>query len=204
MNINNHSTYEGQQFNNFDACEVTLLQSEFLGCEFQHCSFGESVFNACTFRDCVLKTCNLDLIQIDKSVFKNCQFEDCKMMGINWTRASWGRREMAQLIKTINFQGCVLNYSTFMGLNLNGMKIIDCVALEVDFSEALLRKADFSGTDLQRAIFRNTDLRAADFSKARNYFISPQLNTISQAKFSLPEAMALLSAMDIILEEQED
>jgi uncharacterized protein YjbI with pentapeptide repeats len=120
-------------------------------------------------------------------------------MGINWTKASWGKREIAQLVKAADFQGCMMNYSSFLGLNLQGVNFVGCTLLEVDFSEIDLRKADFSDSDLERAIFRNSDIREADFSKARNYTLSPQLNKIKGAKFSLPEAMSLLYSMDIDL-----
>lgn len=139
------------------------------------------------------------MIQVDRSVFKNARFRDCRLMGINWTKASWGKREIAQLVKAVDFQGCMMNYSSFLGLNLQGVNFVGCTLLEVDFSEIDLRKADFSDSDLERAIFRNSDIREADFSKARNYTLSPQLNKIKGAKFSLPEAMSLLYSMDIDL-----
>ena len=77
--------------------------------------------------------------------------------------------------------------------------MIDCLAMEVDFSNALLQKANFHGTDFERAIFRNTDCREADFRGAKNYAISPMINNITKAHFSLPEAMSLLYTMDINL-----
>ena len=201
MNLSSNQTYERELLNNVEAAGTALEYSEFASCEFRCCKFSEIIFNSCTFRECHFVDCSLEMMRVDKSVFKQTRFTNSKMLGINWTMASWGKREIAQLIKTINFQGCVLNYSVFMGLNLNGIHFRECTMHEVDFSEALLRKADFSGSDLQRAIFRNTDMREADFRKARNYSISSQTNTISQAKFNLPEAMNLLYAMDIQLNE---
>jgi fluoroquinolone resistance protein len=49
-------------------------------------------------------------------------------------------------------------------------------------------------------------LSGADLSQARNYMIDPGLNELKKAKFSLPEAMALLYNMDITLtgEKKED
>jgi hypothetical protein len=45
------------------------------------------------------------------------------------------------------------------------------------------------------------DLTQADFTGARDYTIAPNLNQLKQTKFSLPEAMALLYGLDIILTE---
>ncbi len=201
MRITSHHSYEEQQFEGLAATSKNYEQSEFLNCRFRNCQFSESVFKACSFHSCLFEACGLEMLRIEKSVFKDTRFVKSKMLGIDWSAAAWGRREIAQALKTIDFQGCALNYSSFLGLNLEGIRFLDCVLHEVDFSEALLRRADFSGSDLQRAIFRNTDLREANFSQARNYSISPQLNNISKAHFSLPEAMGLLYAMDIQLDE---
>lgn len=200
MEILSENSYEAETFKHNDISGSKIRQAEFIECEFKDCTFTEAILMNCIFRDCLFKNCNLDLVQVDKSIFKSTQFAKCKMLGINWTRASWGRRGIAHLVKTINFQECMLNYSIFMGLNLTNLQVVECVAREVDFSETVLRKADFSGCDLERAIFRNSDLREANFSKARNYSIPLQMNKTSGARFSLPEALSLLYNMDIVLE----
>ncbi len=64
-------------------------------------------------------------------------------------------------------------------------------------SGASLPGSDFSGTDLAGSLFNATDLSGADLSAARNYAISPAANRLKGAKFSLPEAMALLYCLDI-------
>lgn len=197
----NRSSYEGQSFTDIELKNSLVESIEFIICTFDHCDFNETPFKACTFRDCIFENCDLSLMQVDESVFKNTEFKSCKALGINWSKASWGRKEITQLIKSIDFSKCVLNYSTFIGLELSHLNMQDCIAHEVDFSEAILRKANFKGTDLQNAIFRSSDLREANFVGAKNYSISPQLNKISRAKFSLPEAMSLMYNMDIVISE---
>ncbi|MDK2982016.1 MAG: hypothetical protein PWQ55_2363 [Chloroflexota bacterium] len=199
MELTDHTVYEVVTLENLEAENLTLEGADFVACEIKHCQFSETHFNRCSFRNCNFEDCNLDLVQVNRCVFKSCQFTRCKMMGINWTEASWGRQEIAQLIKKINFKECVLNYSSFMELKLKGIEIIDSLAMEVDFSNAMLQKANFHGTDLERAIFRNTDCQHADFRGAKNYAISPMINNIAKAHFSLPEAMSLLYTMDINL-----
>ncbi len=51
-------------------------------------------------------------------------------------------------------------------------------------------------------VFEDGAEYGADFRGARNYAIAADLNTLKQAKFSLPEAVALLHGLDIILEDQ--
>jgi hypothetical protein len=43
-------------------------------------------------------------------------------------------------------------------------------------------------------------LTKADFRKAFNYGIDFKFNNLKKAKFSLPEAIALLTSLDIILD----
>jgi uncharacterized protein YjbI with pentapeptide repeats len=97
-----------------------------------------------------------------------------------------------------------LNYSAFIGLKLEKIRIKDCISREVDFSDANLEQADFGGTELENAIFRNSNLAGANFVGAKNYFISPQNNRLKGAKFSLPEAMSLLYGLEIVLEKEAD
>ena len=201
MNLLSDTVYEVEKIEDIDLDDQKLEHSDFVGCKFKHISASETAWLSCSFRDCKFIDSNLDLMKVDRSVFQSVQFTNCKMMGINWTNASWwGRQGIAQLIKKINFKDCVLNYSSFMGLNLAGIKIVGCIVHEVDFSEAILSKADFSDSDLTKAIFRSSDLRKADFRKAKNYAFSPLDNKINKARFSLPEAMSLLHSMDIELE----
>lgn len=87
-----------------------------------------------------------------------------------------------------------------MGLNLKGIKIVECVAREVNFSDTNLTKADLRSTDFSGSRFINTDLTSADFSNATNYSINPAHNKLKKTKFTLPEAMSLLYGLDIILE----
>ncbi len=121
-------------------------------------------------------------------------------MGINWTQGDWSLFGLGNLI---GFYDCVLSHSTFIGLDLKGLEIMNCIAHEVDFRDAILSKVDFSGTDLAGSVFGNTNLSGADLSRARNYDINPERNILKKAQFSLPEAMALLYSMDIVLKDQD-
>ncbi len=49
------------------------------------------------------------------------------------------------------------------------------------------------------SFFLDTNLSYADFSKAVNYVIDPRANRLKKTVFSMPEAMSLFFAFDIIL-----
>jgi fluoroquinolone resistance protein len=124
------------------------------------------------------------------------------MIGVNWTVADWAATFLGE---PMAFNRCDISHSTFIGLSIREIKIIDCKAFNVDFREADLSLADFSGTDLTESIFMNSNLSEATFLRARNYDINPGKNNLTQAKFSLPEAISLLYSLEIEiggLEEQ--
>lgn len=71
---------------------------------------------------------------------------------------------------------------------------------ECYFNGTQLTESDFRETDLQATLFHHSDLCKADFRGAINYSINPQTNNLKKALFSAPEALALLSFFDIVIE----
>lgn len=189
----------GKEFSErvFDKLQLkgaAVSSKTFYACVFKGCDLTGAVLRFCRFRDCRFESCNLSLARVGASVFDGTTFKDSKLTGVNWTEADW---QKLRLSGPPAFFGCVLSDSSFLGLKLDGAVFKDCLAKETDFREAALAGADFSGTDLSGALFNATDLRKADLSSARNYAISPRENQVKGAKFSLPEAMALLYCLDI-------
>ena len=177
------------------------LTSGFVDCRFVKCTFEAVVFRNCRFSSCTFQECNLSLVQVAGSSFPSTRFEKSKLIGIDWTQGNWSQSEFSHLV---GFFDCVISHSTFIGLELQGIQVENCIAHEVDFREANLSKANFSGTDLTKSLFGKTNLSEADLSQARNYRIDPGNNLLRRARFALPEAMALLYSMDIVLQEQDD
>jgi fluoroquinolone resistance protein len=172
--------------------------TEFVGVTFVRCDFSEAAFETCRFSDCVFDRCNLNLVQLPGSTLANVAFNDSQLMGVDWTRVDWPRLPTG---RRISFSNCTVSHSTFIGLSLPEIRLVRCAATDVDFREADLSRGSFAGTDLAESLFLNTDLTQTDFSTARNYRIDPAQNKISQAKFSLPEALSLLYSMDIEMVE---
>jgi len=194
--IESHVHYADGLFKEVRVEHLELVSSEFYDCVFFHSSFAESVIRHCRFVNCVFRECDLSLIKVPESSFASTLLENSKVMGVNWTEAHWPK---AGLDNPVSFSKCAISHSTFIGLRLGGIQIIDCVVIDVDFREADLSRADFAGSDLSQSIFGNTNLSQADLSRARNYRIDPGQNILKQARFSLPEAMSLLHSMDIVL-----
>ncbi len=196
--IHSQTEHADQVFKDVHLERDQLVSSQFYDCEFVRCSFVESEFRNCRFVNCVFRQCDLSLVRVARSTFSGTRFEESKVIGVNWALADWPATGLGD---SLGFFKSAISHSTFIGLRLTGIQIKDCVAVDVDFREADLSRADLSGTDLDGSVFGNTDLTNADLSQARNYHIDPGQNVLSQAKFSLPEAMSLLYSLDIVLVE---
>lgn len=170
--------------------------TSFEECTFRNCDFSESEFSECKFIDCQFLQCNLSILKVKSCRFSDVVFEDSKAIGIDWTRAEWPR---IPLFSPIKFFKCIINDSTFMGLDLNEIVIEECKAHEVDFREGSFCDANFSATDFTNSLFNETNLSGADFTEALNYQIDVNYNNLKGAKFSRHEAVCLLEGLGIEL-----
>ncbi|QNJ99845.1 pentapeptide repeat-containing protein [Dyella telluris] len=190
--------YDDETFEDADFTGATLDGIRFHECSFRRCNFSEATLARCRFSDCDFTDCNLSLTRLTGSLFDAVHFTDCKMVGINWTQAHWPR---VRLAKALAFHRCVLNDSSFFGLDLRECELVECRARDVDFTDANCEQADFSSTDLFESVFARTRLAGANFIDAQNYRIDIFTNDIKRARFSLPEAVALLDSLDIELQD---
>jgi uncharacterized protein YjbI with pentapeptide repeats len=172
----------------------TVTARSFYGCLFRNCDLTGVTFKNCRFRDCRFESCNLSLAAVRGSSFFSTSFKDSKLAGVDWTAAAW---PLIKLPGALEFAGCLLNDCSFFGLCLKGARLTNCMARESDFREADLSGADLTHTDFVGSLFGKTDLRGANLDQARNYAISVSDNKVKDARFSMPEAMALLYCLDI-------
>lgn len=178
-----------------------LTSKHFDSCHFENCDFTKCIFESCVFTDCRFTNCNMTLIKIGLSRFDSVIFEDSKMIGIDWSEALWRKpTPKKKSVFPVAFTGCTLNYSMFIGMHLSGAKFLRCTIKEVGFDSADLESADFTASDLSGSVFHDTRLVKADFTQAQNYSINACINTISKARFSMPEATSLIYALDIVIE----
>ena len=194
LNIVNNCTYQDEIFEKIIAVASTHVAVTFSDCHFKNCDFSDSLFDGCGFRNCLFENCKVNLLRLSGSEFAGCEYSSCDMTGIDWTAASLPK---LRLCCPLTFAGCRLNHSSFIGLDLQELRAIDCQLKDTDFRNALLQKAVFKGCDFLNSLFGNTDLRAADFSGARNYLINIAANKCQNTKFSMPDALNLLTSSGI-------
>ena len=184
-------SYEDRRFASLVCQDADFTDIEFFQCRFDACQFLRTTFRQCRFEQCVFEKCDLSLLNVLESSFIGVRFLHAKMLGIDWTQVATPL--------TLAFQRSNISHSVFTRLSLQKMEMIECVAREVDFTGTNLTRANLGKTDFLGSRFSDTNLSYADFSKAVNYAIDPRTNRLKKAMFSLPEAMSLLSAFDIIL-----
>ena len=127
----------------------------------------------------------------------SCGFSGCGISGVDWSALVEERKRDMGFLPFDSLERCSLRHCLFYGLDLKGF--------------------DFSGADLDRQHLRQlragrgglfpvppggdsflqNDLRQADFRQAVGYSFSLEGNRVRGAKFSLPEAVGLLSALGL-------
>ncbi len=188
------SEFYEQNFSSFNCPSIIIEDKLFEGCRFIRANFSESQFIRCKFVECEFNNCNLSAVQFKDSSFNDIIFFESKVTGVNWTMLNWPH---IRLSSPFQFYNCIISHSSFYNLELQELVIEGCIAHDVDFREADLRRANFKLTDFEKSQFVHTKLYAADFTEAHSYSIDPTQNDIRKAKFSLPDAIHLLDGFDI-------
>jgi len=190
-------SYQAQSYAGVSISDARIDAAEFDGCTFERCSFLSAALHGCRFSHSRFIECSFSAIQLPNCRFTDVTFLRSKMIGIDWTVT--GGSPALRLPLAMSCTESVLDYSSFFGMDLRGVTLLRCRAREVDFSEADLRKVDCSGTDFLGSTFLHTNLERANFTDATSYAINPLTNSVKRARFSLPEAVALLRGLDIVI-----
>lgn len=181
-------------FEGLDASAHAFDGSEFDTCTFRSCSFAGAALKRWRLADCRFEDCDLTAARLTGARLRGVSFEKCRVGGVNWAGAS--------SLDDLSFERCVLDHGVFAGAKLPRFSAVDCRAREADFSEADLRGAVFTKTDLLGSRFFGADLSAADLRGAFDYLIDARQTKLKKTRVSLPEAVSLLSGLDVLLEDQ--
>ncbi|MGG7034743.1 MAG: pentapeptide repeat-containing protein [Flavobacterium sp.] len=173
-------SYTGKKVNN----------REFEDCVFKNSDFSNCDFSNTTFMDCEFIDCNLSLVQLSGTSLKTVSFKNCKLMGIQFHACT-------DFLFNVNFQDCVLDYSSFANKKMPKTKFNSCSMKEVSFIGSNLTQSVFENCNLDNSIFNETELARVDFTSAYNYKIDPEFNPMKKAKFSAQGIVGLLDKYDI-------
>jgi uncharacterized protein YjbI with pentapeptide repeats len=177
--------YDEQTFEDISYAGQMNQRWDLQDCKFKRCDFSDSEFLNTKFVDCVFDGCNLSMMRLRDSTLNNVVFKNCKIMGVNFSQCQ-------DFLFTVKFEGCILDYSSFMDKKMAKTSFIQTSLKEVTFTRANLGGSVFDNCNLNETIFRETDLSGVDFSTAYNYLIDPEVNKMTKAVFSMSDVAGLL------------
>lgn len=185
-------SFDSQNFTTETFNQVYKGSQEFVECTFNGVDFTSSRLTLSKFIECVFEKCNLSNVEVKNATFRHCEFRESKLLGINWTTAN--------TFANPKIDQSQLDYSIFNSMVLKKCEITNSSLKEVDFNGADLTGSTFTGSDFFGANFSRANLTMCDFRTAKNYSIEPTYTIVAKAKFSLPEAIALLKSFDVTIE----
>ncbi len=185
--------HEDESFNNIVYPGKETKDREFEKCSFTNCDFSNGIFASSKFINCVFTNCNLAMTKLRQCRLNHVVFKECKLLGVNFS-------ECNDFLFSVRFDGCVLDYSSFLRKKMPNISFMNSSMKNVDFTECDLTRSVFSNTDLTNSVFNRTVLKEVNFLTASNYSIDPELNNIKKAKFSLYGLSGLLDKYDIEIE----
>ena len=187
----------GEEYYDIKFTAADFRDHDLTGCVFESCTFVDCMFTGqklkrVSFLSSSFTRCDLSNVDVSNSKFADIQLTSCKLIGINWS--------LAEEVRSPDFKDSNLSLSTFRSLKLKLLSIVGCRLHDGDFQDCDLTSSDLSDTDFAGTLFRSCNFTKANFTTARNYQIDPTANKLKGARFSLPEAVGLLTGFDIILE----
>ncbi|WP_374948406.1 pentapeptide repeat-containing protein [Mucilaginibacter sp.] len=178
--------YEDHLFEKENFTDISVRGKEFQSCTFRNCDFANSSFTANKFLECSFDSCNLSMMKLDQSTLNDATFKNCKVLGVNFSKC-------ADFLFSVEFDNCLLDYSSFLGKKMVKTKFSKCNLKEVTFADAVLTNSTFSECDLTNAVFSQTDLSSVNFTTAYNFDIDPEINKLKKAVFSMQGLAGLLT-----------
>lgn len=186
-------SYRAATFEKIDAAGLALDELEFDACVFRGCALTRATLKRWRLLDCRFVDCDLTAARLTGARLRGVAFKNCRAGGVNWSGAS--------SLDDLSFEHCVLDHGVFTGAKLPRFSAIDCRIREADFGDADVRGAVFARSDLAAARFFGADLSGADLRGAYDYLIDARETKLKKARVSLPEAVALLAGIDVVLED---
>jgi fluoroquinolone resistance protein len=186
------SFHEGVSITNLDLLEEQIDNVELLGCTMSDCQLGGTTLDRCSFEDVTFERCDWNIVKLGGSSFRGVRFLDCKLTGIDWSRAH-------DLTFDVTFIGCVLDFSSFVGMRLADLKSAGGKGHDVVFADCNLRGASLADMDLAGTTFTGNDMRGTDLSTCANVVLEPNTNRLHATKLPLDASLRYLKQLGIIV-----
>ncbi|HTE26717.1 pentapeptide repeat-containing protein [Flavitalea sp.] len=185
--------FEDDQFDSVDFTTRPFVKGEYENCRFINCNFANMDLSNVQFIECEFTGCNISMTKITGATLNTVKFKESKIIGINFENCN-------DFLFSVEFENCILNFSSFYKRVMKKTLFKDCTLHEVDFTDTDLSGSSFIKCDFHKAKFENTNLEKADLRSSFNYALDPDINKIRKAKFSIEGVVGLLHKYDIVVE----
>ncbi len=196
LKIENSGQYLEASYEKLELSEDHYEDIEFEECQFLDCNFSQTAFRNCKFTNCEFVRCNLSLVDLSNTRLFGVTFKETKLIGVDWGKANW---PVFHLDFKLEFHRCILNDSSFFGLTLNELVLVECKLHDADFREGNFTDSTMTFCDFTHTLFMRTNLKNVDFSESTGYAISVLENEVEGARFSRHEALSLLECLGVEL-----
>lgn len=193
--------YCGEVFSKLERAGEELSGLLLEDCLFQSCRFTELSLVNCRFSGCRFVDCKVAAPKLRGCQMFSCDFENCALSGVDWSALLDERKREMGFLPFDSLNGCSLRHCVFFGLDLKSFNFSRTDLSGSVFDACRLEGASFQECRLGGTSFAQNDLSGADFRGAEEYFFSLESNRVKGARFSLPEAVNLLSALGVVIEE---
>lgn len=193
--------YCGETFSKLDRAGEGLSSRLFEDCLFTGCRLEGALVENCQFSGCRFEGCKITAPKFRATQMLSCDFADCALSGVDWSALLDERKREMGFLPFDSLSGCSLRHCVFFGLDLKSFNFSRTDLSGSVFDGCHLEGASFQECRLGGASFAQNDLSGADFRGAEEYFFSLESNRVKGARFSLPEAVNLLSALGVVIEE---
>ena len=102
---------EDQVVENMDFTTNPINKAEYEYCKFINCSFVNADLSEFIFSECEFENCDLSNANFQGTALRDVKFKACKMLGGNF-------QDCNNLLLSFNFDGCMLNLSSFLQIKI--------------------------------------------------------------------------------------
>lgn len=176
------------------AVNESVPGGEYERVRFERCTLTGTRFSGCHFDEVVFVHCELTTASFLNSTLRDVKFVNCRMMGVNWTT-------VRPLTFSVRFEQCRLDNSTFSGMKLKGLHMVDCGLAGVDFSGCDLTSARFPKCDMAGATIRQATLNLADLTGTRGCFFDVRTCKTRGTRIDIEMAAQMIRDLGMICPE---
>lgn len=173
--------------------------------ELEECDIVGGVLERTSWRRCTLDGCTFTGVNLSMSEFVDVRFSDCTMRDTKAQAVAWaGLRSGGLARRSVWFERCRLDYGTFVGVDVRGMRFTSCSLVDADFAEADCREVEFVDCDLSGARFAGADLRGALLAQVRGLALDVREARTRGLRVDPSVALDLVAAIGIDIVEPFD